>query len=126
MGRQKRTSRALKNAEHRYAGLYSIDQLTSLDNKINLEDYKDKIEALRNELKNYNAILSSADRAANIVNQLETELNNLSEQMLLGVAAHFGKDSHEYEMAGGTRKSERRRPSRSSKNTDANKTAPQT
>ena len=32
-----------------------------------------------------------------------------SERMLAGVAAKYGRDSTEYEMAGGTKKSERRR-----------------
>jgi len=34
---------------------------------------------------------------------------------LTGVATQFGKDSPEYEAAGGTRKSERRKPQRTSK-----------
>jgi hypothetical protein len=32
--------------------------------------------------------------------------------MLTGVAAKFGKDSEQYQKAGGTKKSERRRPKR--------------
>jgi hypothetical protein len=32
--------------------------------------------------------------------------------MLIAVAAKYGKDSYEYEMAGGIRKSERKRPTR--------------
>ncbi|MHC5609462.1 MAG: hypothetical protein ACYTXA_00075 [Nostoc sp.] len=32
-----------------------------------------------------------------------------SEKILLGVAYKFGKNSHEYQMAGGTRKSDRKR-----------------
>jgi hypothetical protein len=32
--------------------------------------------------------------------------------MLAGVAAKYGKDSDEYEKAGGVRKSERKRPTR--------------
>jgi hypothetical protein len=33
--------------------------------------------------------------------------------MFLGVAFEYGKDSREYEMAGGVRKSQRKRPTRS-------------
>ncbi len=45
---------------------------------------------------------------------LETEkvLMAFSEKMLLGVAFEYGKDSFEYEMAGGVRKSQRKRPVR--------------
>jgi hypothetical protein len=38
-------------------------------------------------------------------------LGELSEKMLIGVAFKYGKDSREYEMAGGVRKSERVRRS---------------
>jgi len=41
--------------------------------------------------------------------------HELSEDMLLAVAAKFGKDSPEYEMAGGVRRSERKRPTRKAK-----------
>ncbi|MGI8935279.1 MAG: hypothetical protein ACR2FS_14525 [Phormidesmis sp.] len=36
----------------------------------------------------------------------------MTDRMLTGVATQFGKNSDEYEMAGGTRKSERRRVKR--------------
>ena len=42
----------------------------------------------------------------------EKAIRDLSERMLAGVASKYGKDSSEYEMAGGTRKSERKRPTR--------------
>lgn len=45
----------------------------------------------------------------------EDRLKDLSERVLLGVATRYGKDSDEYEMAGGIRKSERKRPLRRAK-----------
>lgn len=42
----------------------------------------------------------------------EKQLRDLSERMLIAVAAKYGKNSYEYEMAGGVRKSERKRPVR--------------
>lgn len=39
----------------------------------------------------------------------------MSERMLAGVAARYGKDSSQYEQAGGVRKSERKRPTRKTK-----------
>ena len=38
-----------------------------------------------------------------------------SNRMLSGVATRFGKDSNEYEAAGGVRKSERKKPQRKPK-----------
>ena len=44
----------------------------------------------------------------------EKSLSALCERMLLGVAVKYGKDSAEYEMAGGVRKSERIRKNNAS------------
>jgi hypothetical protein len=38
---------------------------------------------------------------------LEKSLGNLTEQMLIGVAFQYGKNSSEYQMAGGVRKQDR-------------------
>jgi hypothetical protein len=41
-----------------------------------------------------------------------TKLKDWNERMLAGVATAYGKDSSEYEQAGGVRKSERKKPVR--------------
>ncbi len=43
---------------------------------------------------------------------LEKELKDWNGRMLAGVGSEFGKDSPEYEAAGGVRKSERKKPAR--------------
>jgi len=45
------------------------------------------------------------------VKSAEKALAGTTSMMLTGVALKYGKDSSEYEMAGGTRKSERRKRS---------------
>ncbi len=112
MSRAKRSSRTLERAERRHAALQSISQQLEIGDGLTLETYKAQIQALRDEISAYNTILSSADRAANLVKTLESQLDQISERMLLGIAVKYGKDSNEYEMAGGTRKSERKRPAR--------------
>ena len=42
-------------------------------------------------------------------------MRDLNERALDGVASKYGKNSNEYEQAGGTRKSERKRPVRKPK-----------
>lgn len=42
-------------------------------------------------------------------------MGNLSEKMLMRIGFKYGKDSREYEMAGGVRKSERIRKSRATR-----------
>ncbi|MCI5159415.1 MAG: hypothetical protein D3906_13475, partial [Candidatus Electrothrix sp. AUS1_2] len=58
----------------------------------------------------YNGLLAQADAAGNDFRALEKELRGLSSLMLSGVKVKFGRDSNEYEMAGGTRLSERKKP----------------
>jgi len=61
----------------------------------------------------YNTILSGVDNACTDVADTEKVLRGLSEQMLMDVVTKFGKNSHEYGMAGGARKVDRKRPKRS-------------
>ena len=70
------------------------------------------INETRTALVNYNKLLSDADEAYNDFQTLEKTLADTSDRMLTGVATHYGKNSNEYEKAGGTRKSERRRAKR--------------
>jgi len=67
---------------------------------------------LSHQLEDYNSALSSVDELGNQIKTQEKKLKDLTERMLAAVAARYGKDSDEYEKAGGTRKSERKRPAR--------------
>lgn len=112
MPRQKKTSRTLVQAEKRISGVKSIDAALDLGSGITAEKYQETIDALRQKLNDYNELLSLVDQAANAVQAAELNVREYSERILLGVAAKYGKNSDEYEMAGGVRKSERKRPVR--------------
>ena len=112
MGRQKRSSAALEQAERRSAAMRSIDENLDLGNGLKLADYDQLIQTVRGDIATYNELLSDSDRAGSAVKDGEKLLRDLSERMLIAVAAKYGKNSYEYEMAGGTRKSERKKPSR--------------
>ena len=113
MARQKRSSPLLEKAERRLAGLNSIDPELAFGGNLTLANYREQIAAVRDRLEAYNQLLSTLDGVLNDLEASETELNDLSTRFLAGVAAVYGKDSNEYEMAGGTRSSERQRPARS-------------
>jgi hypothetical protein len=117
MARQKRISKVIDKAQHRAAGLASINPDLDLGNSLGLATYKAMITETRNKLEAYNNALSVADAANNALKQSERELAMTTERMLVGVAFKYGKDSSEYEMAGGVRKSERKRPVRKAKTT---------
>jgi hypothetical protein len=112
MARTKRSSQVLEKAEHRCAGLKSIGETLDLGEGLTVENYLLLMDSLRSQLATYNESLSIVDRAAGTVQDTEQQLRTLTERMLIAVAAKYGKDSYEYAMAGGTRKSERKRPTR--------------
>lgn len=115
VARQKRSSVILQKSETRLAALQSINSRLDLGNGLTVAVFSALIETLRSQLAAYNSALSALDDLSSEIKQLEHQLRALSEQMLLGVAAKYGKDSREYGMAGGVRRSQRRRPSRKKK-----------
>ncbi|MHC5938125.1 hypothetical protein [Nostoc sp.] len=106
MARQKRDSRTLSKAEMRLASIKSISLTLDIGEGVTVKDYTDKIESLRQSLEAYNTTLSTIDVLLTQITENERGLADYSEKFLLGVAYKFGKNSHEYQMAGGTRKSD--------------------
>ncbi|MGJ3247567.1 MAG: hypothetical protein ACFE0I_16020 [Elainellaceae cyanobacterium] len=113
MPRKKRTSPVLNKSELRAVAIQSIDLKLDMGNGLSLDNYNSKISHLRTLLSDYNMALSKLDSLINDVEAAEKELKDMSELMLMGIATTYGKNSNEYEMAGGKRKSERKRPVRS-------------
>ncbi len=109
MARRKKASAVLSKAEKRLSGLKSINPKLDLGNGITLALFEKEIVALRQTVETYNTLLSKVDDASNAVKEAEKGLSVVSENVLLSVKVKYGKDSSEYEMAGGTRASERRR-----------------
>lgn len=111
MARKKRESPSLKKLEGRIEGLKSIDAELSLG-EITVTGLEAKHAALNAKLKEYNATLAKCDELLNQLESLEEDARDLTERALAGVASKYGKDSSEYEKAGGRRKSERKKPRR--------------
>ncbi len=107
MARQKRTSKVVDRAETRASSLAAISKDLDLGNNLTLAGYTKEIDGVRALLDEYNSLLSRADGLALTVREGEKKLSTLTSRMLIGVAAKYGDDSHEYEMAGGVRRSAR-------------------
>ncbi len=112
MARQKKLSPFLEGAQQRLNALSTIDPALDLGNGLTLAAYRAQVTSMQAKQDAYNALLSQADQAQNELLEAEKAIRDLSERMLAGVASKYGKDSSEYEMAGGKRKSERKRPTR--------------
>lgn len=106
MARQKRTSTVLEKAERRAAGLKSLGVELEFGNSRNLTNFLKVIEQLRLKQDTYNQLLATVDATYVEMLEMEKSLADLSDHMLLGVASQFGRNSSEYEAAGGVRKSE--------------------
>jgi ABC-type hemin transport system substrate-binding protein len=107
MARQKRTSRVLEKAQLRFSGLKSIVPNIKFDEDYNLEKMIMSIEQLRTKIEVYNTALSVVDSSITEIEEMEQNLRQFCEKMLMIVAIKYGKDSREYEMAGGVRNSDR-------------------
>ncbi|MBG1257929.1 hypothetical protein [Nostoc commune] len=115
MSRKKRTSRVLEKAQLRSAGLKSIVPNIKFDENYNLDKLIESTDQLRKTIDVYNTALSVVDSSKTEIEEMEKNLSQLSEKMLMVVAIKYGKDSREYEMAGGVRSSDRIRKIRSSR-----------
>ncbi|MEH1872598.1 hypothetical protein [Nostoc sp.] len=112
MSRKKRSSRILEKAEFRVAGLKAIDQNIKFDDTYNLQNLTQLIDNFHNMLDDYNAAIAMIDSSKTKLDEMEKTLNQVSDKMLMGVGFKYGKNSNEYELAGGVRDSDRIRKSR--------------
>jgi len=109
MARIKKGSADFAKAIKRLAAMKSIDEKLDLGNGLTLAAYNSTIEKTKNTLDAYNKQLSLADGALNDLMADEEVLRDWNERMLTGIATRYGKDSSEYEKAGGTKKSDIKR-----------------
>ena len=110
MARLKTSSKTYEKAFRRIAAVKSIDPDFDLGNGLIAADYQQAITDVKDAMDSYNTLLSTVDEKLNKLKAQEKILDNWNERILVGVAAKFGKDSSEYEQAGGVRKSERKKP----------------
>ena len=109
MSRLRRKSSTAREAETRISSLKSIDMELDFGNGLSIADYRAETNALNAELQAYNKKLAELDALLNNVLAREKALRAYSSRLLAAVAARYGRDSSEYEQAGGTRTSERAR-----------------
>ena len=107
MTRKKKSSAVLEKTEERMIGFRSIDANLNFDDSINLTHLTNLTTQLRDQVNQYNMLLAALDTAKGDMEILEKSIREISERMVSGIAFRYGKDSREYEMAGGVRKSDR-------------------
>jgi hypothetical protein len=97
-------------AKTRLSGLKSIDTALDLSNGNTVVGYEVEIESLNKKIEIYNTTLSTIDDLYNEYDNQLKVVKKWNENMLSGVGNKFGRDSSQYEMAGGIKKSDRKKP----------------
>lgn len=110
MARARRSSSVLDTARQRLAGLKAITPAPELGPALSLTTYEQEVTTFSTSLDNYNGMLAALDEKQNSLETAEDSLRDKNKRILSAVEAQFGADSSEYEQAGGTRQSERKRP----------------
>ena len=120
MAYQKRRSATLEKAQARLRGLQSILSTMELGNGLTLGSYAALLEASAGQLESHNLALAEADRTRIEFAELEASVSALSSRVLSAVVAIYGKDSKEYELAGGKPPSNYRRARKQLESTSLN------
>ncbi|BAY76767.1 hypothetical protein NIES25_32240 [Nostoc linckia NIES-25] len=107
MPRKKRTSPLLEKTEQKLIGFKSIDSSLDFGDSVSVNHLTELTGELRNEIDQYNMMLTAIDTAKEKIETLENSIRETSERLVDGVASRYGKNSRQYEMAGGVRKSDR-------------------
>ncbi|MHC5822561.1 MAG: hypothetical protein ACYT04_43675 [Nostoc sp.] len=110
MARLKRSSTALNKGTRRIAGMRSISETLEFGNGLSLVEYERRIQTFQAKLSSYNTMLSSVDEAMGQLELLEQDLISYSENMLMSVRTHYGKNSLQYMQAGGKPRQSHKRP----------------
>jgi hypothetical protein len=116
--KKREKSNAVDTAQTRLAAMKEIDKAQGAP--VNYGTDKEpctvvtldaQIQAVTDNIEEYNGLLAQADNLGNVIEQGEKDLNDASARVLLGAQAKFGRDGSEVEQLGGTRQSERAKKS---------------
>ena len=103
MPRAKRNHSHFDVAVTRCAAMQAIDTNLDMGFGLTVPNYQTEIESFRTNLNAYNTALSQIDAQATALKEQERRLQKLSTRMLSAAAGIFGRDSLEYQKAGGSK-----------------------
>lgn len=110
MARKRRTSQVLEVARQRLAGLNSITPPPTFGPNVTRGMFDAAVASFTQKLASYNQAVAALDDLQNDLETDEDSLSDMSRRILSAVEAQYGPDSSEYELCGGTRSSERKKP----------------
>ena len=102
MSLKTRGSAVLDKAQRRLAQLKAIDENLDLGLGLTIAAYGQLIDRNRAMLEAHNTMVANIAESCRAMNQMDSDLADLSERMLRGVGIRYGKNSLEYVKAGGS------------------------
>jgi hypothetical protein len=109
MGRSRRTSSTFEKASLRSNNLKAISPTLDLGGGLSVTAFDALIKSGQDALDDYNQAVAALDEKGNSLAALEKQVAEMSTRALAGVGARYGKNSSEYETAGGVRTEEIKR-----------------
>ena len=109
MARAKRKSETLESARRRLAGIQQINPKPDFGPGLTVEAYAAEIAGFIDDQNAYNGDIAALDERSNRLDAREQRLADFSLRILAAVKAQFGPDSNELELAGGVRRSDRKK-----------------
>jgi hypothetical protein len=97
-------STALEKAQRRMVGFRHLNLKLSLGNGLSVAEFTAQVEAMQAKLEAYNAMVNELAQQREEIHTMERALRGTSERMLGAVASIYGKESDEYEVAGGVKR----------------------
>jgi hypothetical protein len=104
MSQRTRTSPILTKAQTRNIAIQSIDPNFDIGNGISVVEFSASIEDTLTKVNRYNLALSTLTQLHNEMMVSEKALANHHERVLSSISGKFGRNSTEYEMAGGRKR----------------------
>jgi hypothetical protein len=109
MPRIRRTSSVISKAVVRSNNLKTISPALDLGGGLTVEAFDDLIKQAQEAEGDYNRTVALLDEKTNRLDALLKQTSELSARLLAGVGARYGRNSDEYEKAGGVRTDEIKR-----------------
>jgi hypothetical protein len=115
MSKQRKSiPKEVQAAQQRADGMVSVDEALDFGSGVSVMSLNTTIDRVIDQISEYNQMQSQIAQKANEIDASIKVLVDLTSRALKGAELRFGRDSSEYEMIGGTRTSDRKRPTRKS------------
>jgi hypothetical protein len=103
------TSKTLETAHRRMLGLRYLDPEMNFGKGLSVPDFTDQVETMKAKLDAYNEMVNALKQERESLDAIEKTLRGTSERILGAVGSLYGKESDEYEVAGGVKRGKRSR-----------------